>query len=111
MWLFSNGIHDLGDFVAHFAKVHSIDNFSGNVVALCPIDNLLERCRSFHRRAHGKEVVFTNENDRQFIKSSESQSLMKRSLVNCAVAEEAECHAILVPVLDRKGQSNSQWHV
>src|SRR5206468_10686632 len=111
MRLFANGIHNLRDFVAHFAKVHSVENFSGNVVTLGPIDNLFERCRSFHRGAHGKEVVFADENDRQLKERSQIQSFMKRALVDRAVTEKAEGHAIFAPVLNGKRQSNSKWNV
>src|SRR5437588_3591317 len=111
MWLFADGTHNLGDFVAHFSEVHSIDNFSGDIVTFGSIDNLLKRCRPFHRGAHGEEVVFANEDDRQFIKRAEIQSFVERALIDRAVAEEAECYTIFVTVFDRKGQSNSQRHV
>src|ERR1043166_7711448 len=66
-----DGLGNLCDFVAHFAEVHSIDNFPRDIVTLRAIDDLLERCRSLHRCAHGEEVIFTNENDRQPVERSE----------------------------------------
>ena len=40
--LFADRIHDLGNLVAHFAKVHSIDDFSRDIVPFGAIDDLLE---------------------------------------------------------------------
>ena len=43
MRFLSDGIYNLGNLVADFAKVHSIDDFSGNVVTFRAIDDLPER--------------------------------------------------------------------
>ena len=109
--LLPNGLGDLGDLVAHFAKVHSIDNFSRDVVALRPIDDLFKRCRSLYRCAHGEEVVFANEYDRQFIKRGEIQSFVESSLIDRAVTEEAKRDPIFVPVLGGKSHSHRQRNV
>ncbi len=77
MRIFANGTHDLGKFVAHFAEVHSIDNLARNVVTLGAINDLFQRCRSFHRSAHGEEIIFADENDRQFIKRDEIERFVK----------------------------------
>ena len=102
MRLLPDGIHNLGNLVADFAKVHSIDDFSGNVVAFRAIDNLLERGRSLHGSAHGEEVVFANENDRQFIKSGQIQRFVESALIDRAVTEEAERDAIFARYLMAK---------
>jgi hypothetical protein len=41
MRFFPDGIGNLSDFVAHFAEVHSIDDLTGDIVTLRPIDDLL----------------------------------------------------------------------
>src|SRR4029450_13243399 len=111
MRLFSNRIDNLGDFVANFAKVHPIDDFSRDVVALGSIDNLLKRCRSLYRGAHSEEVVFANEYDRQFIKRGQIQSFVESSLIDRAVTEEAERDPIFAQVLGGKRHSHRQWNV
>ena len=106
-----NGIGNLCDLVAHFAKIHSVNDFSGDVVTLRAVDDLLERGRSFHRCAHGEKVVFTNENDRQLVQCSQVQRFVKRTLINRPISEEAERDAIFVTVLDREGQPYRQRHM
>src|SRR4029434_2573666 len=96
---------------ATFAEVDSIEDLTGYIVTFRPIHNLLQRAGSFHRCAHGEKVVFTNENDRQLVQRGEIQRFVERPLIDRAVAEEAERHAILAPVLDRKSQPNPQWYV
>ena len=108
---FANRIHNLSNLVAHFAKVHSIDDFAGDIVALRAINNLPQRRRSLHRRAHGKEVVFANENDRQFKQRGQIQRFVKRALIDCAVAKETERHAVFAPVFNGKSHSNGQRHM
>jgi hypothetical protein len=44
MRFFPDRIGDLSDFVAHFAEIHSIDDLTGDIVPLRPIDDLLQRC-------------------------------------------------------------------
>ena len=104
-------VDDLGEFVAHFAKVHSIDNLTGNVVTLGAIDDLLKRCRSFHGRAHGKEIVFANEDDRQLVKRGEIERFMKGALIDRAVAEKTKRDAIFVSIFAGEGQSGRERHV
>ena len=77
MRIFANGTHDLDEFVAHFAKVHPIDNFARNVVTLGAINDLFQRCRSFHRSAHREEIVFADENDWQFKKRDQIERFVK----------------------------------
>ncbi len=71
MRIFANGGDDLAQFVAHFAKVHPVNDFTRNVVTFGAIDDLLQRCRSFHRRSHGKEVVLANEDDGKLVERDE----------------------------------------
>ena len=97
--IFADRFHDFGQLVAHFAKVHAVDNFTGNIVTFCAIDDLLERCRSFHRRAHGKEIVFANQDNRQFVKRDEIERFVKRALIDRAIAEKAKGHPIFATVL------------
>src|SRR5438034_4390904 len=111
MRFFPDRIGNLSDFVAHFAKVHSINDFPWNVVALRTIDDLLKRRGSFYRRAHGKKVVFTNENNRQPIQRCEVQSFVERALIDSSIPKEAERDVILATVFDGTGQSHRQWHV
>src|SRR4030095_9788116 len=101
-------IHNLGNLVADFAKVHSIDNFSGNVVAFRAVNDLPERRRSLHGSAHGEEVVFTNENDRQFIKSGQIQRFVEGALIDRSITEEAERHTIFAPVFNGKSHPDRQ---
>src|SRR4029453_16104316 len=111
MRLLPNRMHNLGDLIANFAKVHPIDDFPWDVVALGPIDNLLKRCRSLYRGAHSEEVVFANEYDRQFIKRGQIQSFVESSLIDRAVTEEAERDPIFAQVLGGKRHSHRQWNV
>ena len=67
MRIFPNRNDNLGQFVAHLAKIHAVDDFAGNVVSLGAVDNLLERCRSLHRSSHGEKVVLADENNRQLV--------------------------------------------
>src|SRR5262245_41825183 len=101
-----NGIDNLCNLVAYFAKVHSIDDFPGDVVAFGAIDDLPERGRSFYGRTHREEVIFTNENNRQFIKSREIQRFVEGALVNRSVAEEAKRDTIFATILDGESQSH-----
>ena len=75
-----DGIDNLGDLVADFTKVHSIDNFSRNVITFSAIDDLPQRGRSFHGSTHGEKVVFTNEDDRQSYKEPRDSTLRGRRL-------------------------------
>src|SRR5215469_14653240 len=103
MRFFPDRIGNLSDFVAHFAKVHSINNFPWNIVALRAIDDLFKRRRSFYRSAHGKKVVFTNENDRQPIQCCEVESFMERALIDSSISKEAEREPILATIFYGKG--------
>ena len=111
MRFLSDGIYNLGDLVADFAKVHSIDDFSGNVVTFRAIDDLPERGRSLHGSTHCEKVVFTNEDDRQFIESRQIQRFVEGSLIDRSITEKAERDAIFAPVLDGESQSHRQRNV
>src|ERR1700731_1674987 len=111
MRLFANRSGDLSQFIAHFAKVHSIDNFAGNVITLGPIDNLFQRCRSFHGCAHGKEVVFANEDNRQLVKRGQIERFMKSSLVDRAIAKKTKRNPIFISIFAREGQSGREWNM
>src|SRR5262249_42671112 len=106
-----DGIYNLSNLVADFAEVHPVDDFPGNVVTFRTIDDLPERRRSLHRSAHGKQVVFTNENDRQLIESCEIQRFVESALINCSVTEETKRHTIFATVFDGKSQSHRQRNV
>jgi len=61
-------------------EIHPVDDVPGDVVAFGAIDDLLQRRRSFHRRAHGEEIVFTNQDDRQFVERDQISTLRGRNL-------------------------------
>ena len=42
MRLFADGINDFGNLVAHFTKIHPIDDLSRDIVSFGAIDDLLE---------------------------------------------------------------------
>ena len=67
MRILANRVDDLGQLVAHFAKVHPVDHRPGNIVTFRAIDDFLERSRALHARSHREEVVLADENDRQFV--------------------------------------------
>src|SRR6266513_4747028 len=106
-----DGIHNLGNFIAHLAKIHSIDDFPWDVITFGTINDLPERRRSFYGRTHGEEVVFTNKNDRQFIKSREIQRFVEGALVNRSVAEEAKRDTVFATVFDGESQSHRERNV
>src|SRR4051794_21410012 len=111
MRFFANRSNDLPDFIAYFPKVHAIDNFTGNIVAFCAIDDLFERCGTLHGCAHGEEVILANENDWQFVERGEIERFMKCTLIDRAVTEETKSDAILIPIFTGKGEAAGERHM
>jgi len=70
--------------------------------------------RSFHRRAHGEEIVFTNQDDRQFVERDQIQRFVEGTLIDRAVAEEAKCDAIFLAIFRSerpfRGKRNVRAH-
>ena len=111
MRIFANRSNNLSDFVAHFAKVHAVHDFPGNVITLRAIDDLLERSGTLHGSAHGKQVIFANEDDRQFVERSKIQRFVECTLIDCAVAEKTKGHAIFVSIFAGKRETAGERHV
>src|SRR5207248_651368 len=66
---------------------------------------------SFHRSAHGEEVVLANENDRQLVKRSQIERFVERTLVNRAIAKKTKRDAIFISIFAREGQSRGERDV
>src|SRR4030095_3748631 len=64
-----------------------------------------------HGSTHGEKVVFTNEDDRQVIKSGQIQRFVEGALIDRSITEKAERDPIFAAVLDGESQSHRQRNV
>src|SRR3954451_9967759 len=99
---------DLGQFVAHFAKVHSVNDGAGNIVAFRPVNDLLKRSGALDTGAHREKIVLANEDDRELVERSEVQGLVKRTLVDRAVAKKTKGDPVFLTVLRGERHSHGQ---
>src|SRR5262245_55722042 len=80
--------------VTHFSNVHAVHNHRWHVVALGTIRQFLYRRGTLDMRSHSKQVVLTNENDRQLPQGRQIARFVENTLVNSAVTKEAQRAAI-----------------
>ncbi len=111
MRIFPDRSDDLAQFVAHLAKIHSVDDLARHVVAFSSIDDLLERGGAFHRGPHREEVVFANEDDRQLEEPGEVERLVKAALVDRAIAKEAERDPVFLAIFGRESHPGGERDV
>ena len=104
-------LRHLRDLVAHLAKAHPVDDVARDIVAFRAIDDFLERSRALDRCAHGEEVVFANENDRQLVERGQIERFVEGSLVDRPIAEEAKRDPVFTAVLRGEGHPGRERNV
>ena len=106
-----DGADDLGKLIANFAKVHAVDHCARDLVAFGAVHDLFQRSRALDTCAHGKEVVFANKHNRQFVERRQVQRFVKCTLVDGAVPKKAERHPIFTAVLRGESHADRERHM
>src|SRR5271170_2595116 len=79
----------------NFHHIVTVDDETGDVVALRALRDIADRGHRLHRREFAVTVVLAYEDHRQFPHRGEVERFVEGAFIGCAVAEEARSHVVL----------------
>ena len=107
----TGALDGLGHRIAHGQEVHAVDLAAGDPIGRGPLVEVLHRRGAVDRRAHAVAVVLDDVDDRQVPQRAHVQRLVERSLVDRAVAEEAQADLVGIAEADAVADAGGQRQV
>src|SRR5439155_19393514 len=111
MGFLAHGLQRCVNGVSHMAYVHAVGDHRRHIVALGSGGHFFYRGGARHVSSHAKEIILTNEGDRQLPQGRQVERSMEGTLVNGAITQETKSTAIFSAIFTGKSQAAGEGQV